>query len=358
MLILGIDTSFDDTAAAVVQDTTVLSNVLSSQLPIYQQWGGVVPRLARQSHQENIDATIALALKRAGITWPEIDAIAVTAGPGLAIALEVGIAKAQELAKLHQKPLVAVNHMEGHLLSVLAHPKHNQEADQETSPSVDFPAMAVLISGGHTQFVKVEGIGNYEIVGETQDDAMGEAFDKVGRMLGLGYPAGAVVEQMAEAGTMSQIVFPIPMQAVKSADTSFSGLKTAAMRIIEPLKATKGFLSQQEIADVAYAFQKACIIHLTKKLKFALENNSVNALMVGGGVAANQAVRTALRNLAKSYGISVYFPYTKKLCADNAAMIAVAGCFMAESGRYFPDPDRLDRNPTLRLGQVVSGSLQ
>jgi N6-L-threonylcarbamoyladenine synthase len=351
MIVLGIDTSFDDTAAAVVEDTTILSNVLSSEIPLYQEWGGVVPRLARQSHEEHIDGTIELALQRAKKTWDDINAIAVTYGPGLAITLEIGIAKAIALSSEKNIPLVAINHMEGHLLSVLAQPNRKQSGENNSEQKALFPAMAILVSGGHTQFVVVEDIGKYTIVGETQDDAMGEAFDKVGRMLGLGYPAGALIERFARFGISGKIVFPVPMRSVKNAHTSFSGLKTAAMRIIEPIKqAQNGQLSKQDIADISYGFQKACMTHIEEKLRFALDEHPVHTLMLGGGVAANMELRRVLRKVAKEYGLTLQLPYTKKLCVDNAAMIALAGYFHAKNGEYFTDLSKLDRNPVARLG--------
>lgn len=348
MHILGIDTSFDDTAAAVVSAQTILSNVLSSQLPMYQQWGGVVPRLARENHEQNIAAVIGKALSKAHLSWKQIDAIAITQGPGLAITLEVGLAKAKELSLLHRKPLVAINHLEGHLLSVLAQPK---TAGNHTVLENIFPALAILVSGGTTQFVFVSEIGNYEILGETQDDALGEAFDKVGRMLGLGYPAGALVEKLALTGRKGQVVFPIPMQQTKSADTSFSGLKTAAQRIIAALKEKHGGnLSKQDICDIALGFQTACIQHLTQKFEFALALKSPKTIILGGGVASNVALRSKLRQILKQYQLPLLCPYTKKLCVDNAAMIALAGYFNALRGNYVTDTTNLDRLPNARLG--------
>ncbi|PWU23705.1 tRNA (adenosine(37)-N6)-threonylcarbamoyltransferase complex transferase subunit TsaD, partial [Candidatus Cerribacteria bacterium 'Amazon FNV 2010 28 9'] len=307
--------------------------------PLYQQWGGVVPRLARQSHEQHIDQTIELALKHAHIDFSQLDAIAVTQGPGLAITLEVGIAKAKELSKRWNTPLVAVNHMEGHLLSVLANGKQ-----------IPFPSLAVLVSGGHTEFVLAKEIGKYEVVGSTQDDAMGEAFDKVGRMLGLGYPAGALIEQFAKRGSPGAVVFPIPMRGVKNANTSFSGLKTAAMRVVEELKVKRGGqLTTQDIYNVALAFQVACITHLREKLQFALERDDVCALTLGGGVAANMQVRKMLRDVARAQGIPCFVPYTKKLCVDNAAMIAIAGFFKAKQSAFVTEEDELDRKPIWSL---------
>lgn len=348
MNVLGIDTSFDDTAAAVVSDTRILSNVLSSQLPVFQKWGGVVPRLARENHQMHIDSVIALALKQASLTWNEIDVIAVTRGPGLAITLEIGIAKAIELAKLHSKKLVSINHLEGHLLSVLA-----QRSNTKTSPKSEtiFPALAVIVSGGNTQFVLTKDVGEYEIIGQTQDDALGEAYDKVGRMLGLGYPAGALVEKLAKDGLVGKIVLPVPMRSVKTADTSFSGLKTAAQRMIAMLKKNpEDSLTKQQICDMALAFQTASLTHLIEKLEMAISMSSPKSLILGGGVAANMTLRTLMREKSKLHGLALYMPYSKKLCVDNAAMIAVAGYFNATKGKFVTDFEDLDRLPNMRLG--------
>jgi len=351
MIVLGIDTSFDDTAAAVVDQTVILSNVLSSQLPLYQQWGGVVPSLARQSHQQNIDLVIARALNKTGKNWSQVDCIAVTYGPGLALALEVGIEKAKELAARYNKPLVAVNHMEGHLLSVLAQAPKRVEFFAPQAINQDlFPALGVLVSGGHTEFVLTKQIGEYTIVGQTHDDAMGEAFDKVGRMLGLGYPAGATVELLARKGTPGAVVFPVPMRSVKDANTSFSGLKTAAQRIIESMKIQRdGTLSAQDISDIAYGFQIACITHIQEKLRFALAEYPVNAVFLAGGVAANRKLRVQLRVVTRQHGIPLLVPHPYRMCMDNAAMIAIAGYFKAQRGEFVESPETLDRVPNLRF---------
>jgi N6-L-threonylcarbamoyladenine synthase len=348
MYVLGIDTSFDDTAASVVSDTRILSNVLSSQLPVFQKWGGVVPRLARENHEKHIDSVINLALKQAGLTWPEIDVIAVTRGPGLAITLEIGISKAKELAKLHSKKLVAINHLEGHLLSVLA-----QRSNARKSHKIDeiFPSLAVIVSGGNTQFVLAQNIGEYEIIGQTQDDALGEAYDKVGRMLGLGYPAGALVEKLAKNGIVGKIIMPVPMRSVKTADTSFSGLKTAAQRAIATLKKNpEDSLTKQQICDMALAFQTASLTHLMEKLEMAISLCSPKSLILGGGVAANMTLRALMRNKANLHGLKLLMPLSKKLCVDNAAMIAVAGYFNATNGNFVTDFEALDRLPNMKLG--------
>ncbi len=352
-MILAIDTSFDDTAVSVTNGITILSNALSTDLSVHQEWGGVVPNLARLHHTANIDAVIDRALRLAHISWTDLEAIAVTKGPGLAIALEVGIARAKELSLEHQIPLIAVNHMEGHLLSFLARPKKKSGGKAlEWNMQEIFPAMGVLISGGHTQFVYTKEIGSYAIVGETQDDAIGECFDKVGRMLGLGYPAGKLIEKMAEKGTPGKYLFPVPMRQVKTADTSYSGLKTAAMRMIDGIKDELwGKLSAQDIADVSLAFQDAAIKHLIEKLTFAMQPKPVQSIIVGGGVAANTVVRARLRHLAKEKGIPVYFPYSKKLCTDNAAMIGIAASLHTDQGKVWSDDQLLDRLPNWTIDQ-------
>lgn len=345
MTILAIDTSFDDTAVAVTRERVILSNVLSTDQSLHAQWGGVVPNLARLHHQDNLDTVISAALRRAHCTWDSIDAIAVTRGPGLAVALEVGIAKAQELAKFHGKKLLEVNHMEGHLLSWAAlSPKTAQSTKTQELENL-FPALGVLISGGHTQFVYTTGIGQYEVVGQTQDDAIGECFDKVGRMLLLGYPAGKMVEWMAKKGRPEKFSFPVPMRQVKSADTSYSGLKTAAMRMIEPLKETNQ-LSQQTIADIAYAFQYAAVKHLLEKLQFALDAHPVKSLLIGGGVAANLYLRQELRKVASIHKVPIKFPRSRKLCTDNAAMIGIAAHLHS---REITTSKGLDRVPNWKI---------
>ncbi len=367
MKVLAIDTSFDDTAVAIVEGTTILSNVLSTDLSIHQEFGGVVPRLAREAHEKNIDHVIALSLKRAYTAWEQIGAIAVTQGPGLSICLEIGIAKAKELAEKYQKPLIPINHMEGHLLSFLCQPKKRKNNNwiPDNAPNRRlyrddkevFPLLGVLISGGNTQFVYGEKIGSYKIIGQTKDDAMGEAYDKVGRMLGLGYPAGATLEKMAQKGIPGNVIFPVPMRQIKSADTSYSGLKTAAMRIVSEMKKKREeetgtpLLSQTDIADIALGFQTAAITHLTEKLEFAiasLKSQPKASLAVGGGVICNSAVKKALRKIAKKHTLRIYFPYSKKLCTDNAAMIGVVAQF------YIGVDDKdFDRKPLFPLQEML-----
>ncbi len=349
-MILAIDTSFDDTAAAIVDGIMIRSNVLSTELDVHLEYGGVVPRLARASHEQNIDRVIALALKRAHVDWDAIDAIAVTVGPGLAICLEVGIAVAKSYAKKYKKPLIPVNHMEGHLLSFLAKPypkdpSLRMQCDRATIEHIYFPTLSVLLSGGHTQFVYAKTFGDYEIVGETQDDAMGEAFDKVGRMLGLGYPAAPLVEKMAKDGVSGRFVFPIPMRQIHDSNLSYSGLKTALLRTVEKQER----LSRQDVADIASGFQYAAIKHMQEKLERALASSSgVKTLSAGGGVLKNLTVRKTLRKVAKQRGILFCVPPIGKLCADNAAMIGIAAQF-SKLATVDYDSAIFDRKPTWRL---------
>jgi len=348
MNILAIDTSCDDTSAAITQGRVVLSNIISSQHEIHQQWGGVVPILAKRAHQERIDAVIEKAMQTAKVTKDHIDAIAVTYGPGLSISLEVGVKKAKELAALWNKALIAVNHMEGHLFSAFALPKTIKVDEQ----NIQFPLLALLVSGGHTELVLAKDFGVYEILGQTLDDAAGEAFDKVARMLGLGYPGGAVLAKMAEDGDEKAYQFPLPLAQRKDLAFSYSGIKTAAFRLITSItKEGTVALTKQQIADIAASFQHIAIKHLVKRTEQALKNTKVRALVLGGGVSANILLRKALRTLTKKYGIAFYYPKTKNLHMDNAAMIGVAGYYKAQRGEFVKDVAKLDRDPTVEISE-------
>lgn len=371
-LMLAIDTSCDDTAAAVTSGTTILSNVTASQTQLHKEYGGVFPTVAKQAHKENIEPVIAVALKRARVSWSDITAIAVTQGPGLAPALEVGINKAIDLAKLHKKSLIAVNHLEGHLLSVLAKSrtqgkltngsidKSKNNKDSAKNKLIDlsiYPALGLIFSGGNSLFVLVHDIGKYEVLGSTVDDAAGECLDKVGRMLGLGYPAGPVIEQFAKLGNSKAYQFPIPMTTSGDFNLSFSGLKTQARNNIEKLT-KNGPLTAQETYDFCASFQFAVFRHITYKLEKILEKYPVNEVWLGGGVAANMELRRMLRATLKNIRVLAYshtrkfllkVPYTKKLTVDNAAMIGVAAGFKLEKKELVEDPDALERVPRMKL---------
>ncbi len=339
ILILSIDTSCDETSASVTRNLNVLSNVISSQIELHKKYGGVVPLVAKRAHEERIEPVITEALKRAKVKIEDLDAIAVTYGPGLAIALEVGVSKAKELAIKYQKPLIGINHMEGHFLSSLA--KNSKSVGNNID--LKFPIMGLLMSGKHTEIVLCNEIGKDEIIGETLDDAVGEAYDKVARMLGLGYPGGRVLSDFADKGE-DKYHFTIPMINQDNLNFSYSGIKTAVMYFVK----THPNLNKQEIYDVAKSFEESAIKHILDRLSKALKKYPVKLLFVGGGVASNPKIRSAIRKESKKHGVSMYAPRDKKLYMDNAAMIGIAAYYKYLKSE-FTDPTTLDRNPKLGL---------
>ncbi len=350
--ILAIDTSCDETAVAVTQGNLILSNVVASQVELHKPYGGVFPTVAKLAHRENLPAASKLALKRAGITPSELAAVAVTQGPGLAPALEVGIEFAKQLAKEWDKPLIAVNHVEGHLLSVLARPrpKTSLPATPEMEAELPFPILGVIVSGKHNDFVRINGLGQYQLLGSTIDDAAGEALDKVGRMLDLGYPAGPVIEEFAKRGNARAIEFPLPMTTSGDFNVSFSGMKTFARNKIEALSG-EASLSSQTIYDFCASFQRAVIRAILYKLNKILQTESFGEVWLGGGVAANTALRSELRAMLKPYGLKLKVPYTKKLCGDNAAMIGIVAGYKLHRGEV-ANPSDLDRRPRWNLNEL------
>jgi len=349
-MILGIDTSCDETAASVVQGMRVLSNVISSQVELHRKYGGVVPSVARREHELRIDPVIKEALRNAGkileskIGLEDLDAIAVTCGPGLAIALEIGITKAKELALQYHKPLIGVNHMEGHLYSPLA--LNSKGKGPIKLNEVDFPVLSFLLSGGHTELVLLKSHDDKSIVGQTVDDAIGEAFDKVARMLGLGYPGGKVLSDMALKGNAQSFKLPIPMAKDPSLNMSFSGLKTAVYYQVKEIEKVRQ-LSAQEVMDMAACFEKAAITQLQIKLKKAIKQYNPKMIMVGGGVSSSVRVRAGLRRVAREFSLPIYFPSLKNIYTDNGAMIAIAANFKFRN-KEFSD-QALDRQPNLDL---------
>lgn len=348
--ILSIDTSCDETSVAITQGRRVLANVVYSQILIHKKWGGVVPSLAKRAHEERIDMVIAEALRKFriyrqipdGKVWEAIDAVAVTQGPGLAIALEVGMRKAKELAADHGKKLIPVNHLEGHIYSAFVQNRNGR-------PDADyiFPCLAIVVSGGHTQIVRMDGHLSYELLGETIDDAAGEALDKAAKMLGLGYPGGPVVERLArEAGNREYFPFPRPMRSSKDFRFSFSGLKTSLYYF---LKNNNPELSRENIRRIASSFQQAVFDSVILKTDAAMKQTDINRLVVGGGVIANQYLRRLFRQLAKKYRGSVLFPPYPYLTGDNAAMIGVVAGLKAERDMYVENVDAFDRVPRLDL---------
>lgn len=339
--ILSIETSLDDTCAAVTRGLRVLSNVVSSQTSHHAAWGGTVPDIAKRLHQEWLPKVVDLALRKAGIKdLRQIDAIAATRGPGLAPSLEQGISYAKELSQKYSIPLIGVNHMEGHLLSAFAQTKNGTGGF--LAPL--YPALGFLISGGHTELVLMRGVGDYTLLGQTLDDAAGEAYDKVARMLLLGYPGGPILAEMAKSGKPN-IHFPEPMTTRPDLNFSFSGLKTAARQYLEREKPE---LTKDFIQDFAASFQSAVFKHLMKRLRRSIDLYSPQMLLLGGGVVSNTSLREAVRNLAKEYNLPVHYPRNKKLITDNAAMIGVAAYYQYLRND-FTDPTSLDRLPNLNF---------
>ncbi len=309
MRILGIETSCDETGIAIFDDEKgLLAHELYSQVKLHADYGGVVPELASRDHVKKTIPLVKAALKSAGLTPADLDGVAYTAGPGLVGALLVGATIGRSLAYAWDLPVVAVHHMEGHLLAPML---------EENAP--EFPFVALLVSGGHTMMVEVKGIGEYQILGESIDDAAGEAFDKTAKLMGLDYPGGPLLSKMAENGTPGRFTFPRPMTDRPGLDFSFSGLKTFAANTIR----SNGD-DEQTRADIAFAFQEAVVDTLAIKCKRALKQTGLKRLVIAGGVSANKYLRQELETLMKGMKGEVFYPRTE-FCTDNGAMIAYAG---------------------------------
>ena len=316
-IILGIESSCDETSVAIIQDNEsgipiILSNIVSSQFEIHKEFGGVVPELAARSHIEKIDLITYQALKKSNIILNDIDAVAATAGPGLIVCLTVGLNFGKAFASSLNKPFIAVNHLEGHALS----PKLNSK--------IEYPYLLLLISGGHTQYLSVEGLGKYRRLGTTIDDALGEAFDKTAKLLGIEFPGGPKIEEFAKKGNPNKFKLPKPIINKGGCNLSFAGLKTAILRITKEIK------SDEEKFDLAASFQKTIEEILYEKTKIAFEQfkqkNELtkNTFIIAGGVAANKGIRNKLIQLSKENNFETIFPDIS-LCSDNAAMIAMVG---------------------------------
>ncbi len=346
MIILAIDTSADETSVAITEDRKVLSTVVSSQIGSHKKWGGIMPTIAKLAHEKRIDGVCQKAIAQAHLPQGirNLQAIAVTYGPGLSIALEVGVNKAKTLAESLKIPLYAVNHMEGHLYSpYVTNSKGNPKKD------LAYPFLSLLVSGGHTMIVKVLANGKYEILGETKDDAAGEALDKASKMLGLGYPGGSVIETISEeVGNVDKYHFPRPMMYDKTMDMSFSGLKTHFYYLLKGQKGEMVDLAK-DYKYLASSFQEAVFDVLCRKLQNAIESSGCQNIACGGGVMANKYLRKRLRTLATKLNSTICFPPFKYLCGDNAAMIGVAAHMMIERGESPSDMETLSRVPRLSL---------
>jgi len=394
-LTLAIDTSCDETSASVVRGLTMLSNVMPSQMEFHKKYGGVVPSLAKLAHQERIDSVVKEALKKADTRIDDVDAIAVTYGPGLAMALEIGVNKAKELSAQYSKPLIAINHMEGHLLSSFA--KRNSEVIAEDTDEylkdIKLPALGVLVSGGHTELILVREFGIYDKIGETLDDSCGEAYDKCGRILGLGYPAGPTISKFAKehrknveinifkqnlstlvkvVNKKSRVKYQLPIAMAHSGDLNFSysGLKTAFKQLVESLIDKKlthqnevegvgNSLSKVEIMDLCVVIEMAALGQLMLKLEKAAKIYNPKEIWLGGGVIASARLKYLVRNLCNQYNIKLRFPFSNKLTGDNAVMIGVAANIrllfidklhhQPKKGIYLHSFEKLDREPSLSL---------
>lgn len=336
ILILGVETSCDETAASVViNGRRVLSNIISSQVDLHAEYGGVVPEIASRRHVELILPVIDNALKQAEVTLEELDAIAVTYGPGLVGALLVGVSAAKALAFSLDKPLVHVNHIEGHIA-----------ANYITHSDLEPPYVCLIASGGHSHIVHIRSYSEFEIMGRTRDDAAGEAFDKIARVMGLGYPGGPAIDRAAKAGNPEAFRFPRVSFEDAPYDFSFSGLKTAVINTVHQLK-QKG--EPLPVADICASFQKAVVDVLTDHTLSAAKEIGTDTLCIAGGVAANSLLRETMTQKAGTENIRVLYP-SMILCTDNAAMIASAGYYALRNGKLADW--RLNAVPQLKIGQI------
>jgi N6-L-threonylcarbamoyladenine synthase len=321
--VLAIETSCDETAVAIVNNRKVLSNIVTSQIEIHRPYGGVVPEVASRQHLELINQGIAEALNTGNLSWSQIDAVAATCTPGLVGALLIGVSAAKTLAIVHQKPFVGVHHLEGHIY-----------ASYLSAPKLQPPFICLLVSGGHTSLIYVKDCGVYETLGQTRDDAVGEAFDKVARLLGLGYPGGPIIDRLASQGNPEAYGLPegnisLPDGGYHRYDSSFSGLKTAVLRLVQKLQQETSTLP---IEDLAASFQATVARSLTKRAIACALDYGVKTIVVGGGVAANSGLRESMTAAGAKANLEVLFP-PFKFCTDNAAMIACAAAEHLERGQ-------------------------
>lgn len=339
VLCLGIESSCDETSAAIVDsDRNILAHIIYSQIPEHQKYGGVVPELAARAHILAVDEVIRLTLERAGKTIDDIDVIAATAGPGLIGGVLIGWMSATGIANAKNKPLVAVNHLEGHAL--VPRLCAASASDSTTNINVEFPYLLMLASGGHCQILLVHNVGKYELIGQTLDDSAGEAFDKVAKMLGLGYPGGPIVDKRAQLGNAKRFHFPRPLCDKPGCDFSFSGIKTAARMLLDKTPQTD--INEEFINDFCASFQQSVVDCITNRLTNALKDVRVRkaapkTMVVAGGVAKNSAIRAAMEELAKQSNMLFAAP-PMNLCTDNGAMIAWAGIENYRVGNIVHEP--------------------
>ncbi|MBD2386729.1 tRNA (adenosine(37)-N6)-threonylcarbamoyltransferase complex transferase subunit TsaD [Cylindrospermum sp. FACHB-282] len=339
--VLAIETSCDETAVAIVKNRQVCSSIVASQISVHQQYGGVVPEVASRQHLETINQAIAASLEQSHIDWDQIDGIAATCAPGLVGALLVGLTAAKTLAMVHNKAFLGVHHLEGHIYATYL-----------SEPTLDPPFLSLLVSGGHTSLIYVKDCGIYETLGETRDDAAGEAFDKVARLLKLGYPGGPIIDKLAQTGNPQAFALPegkisLPGGGIHPYDGSFSGLKTAVLRLVQQLEKDG---SQIPVADVAASFQETVARSLTKRAIACARDYGLDTIAVGGGVAANSGLRKHLQAAATEHNLRVLFP-PLKFCTDNAAMI---GCTATDHlSRGHTSPLTLGVESRLALTQVM-----
>lgn len=341
MRVLGIESSCDETAAALVTESgEVLADVVASQVATHGPYGGIVPELASRAHMQAIIPVIREALVKAPGGFEGVDAIAVTQGPGLVGSLLVGVQVAKALAWSIGKPLVGVNHLDGHLLAVYL--RRPSEDGPHEGPAMPF--VGLLVSGGHTALYRVEGRGDIGLLAQTRDDAAGEAFDKAAKILGLGYPGGPVIDRLAAGGNADAFSFPLPMASRKTLEFSFSGLKTALARHVQQHGVPSG---EQELADLCASFQGVIVESLVRKSMLACKQEELNRLVISGGVAANRGLRSRAKEVCDANGIRLFVPPPIS-CTDNAAMIAMAALHRLAAGEqddfsfavYSRDPDR------------------
>jgi len=325
MLILAIETSCDDTGAAVLLNgREILSNVVSSQISVHQKYGGVVPELASRKHIESIVPIVTEALETAKVTLKEIDGIAVTQGPGLVGSLLVGLSFAKSIAFATGLPFIGVNHIEAHLSAIFL----------ERNPP-KFPFIGLVVSGGHTSLFRVDGFEKYKRLGQTRDDAAGEAFDKVAKLLGLGYPGGPIIDELSKTGNPKAVRFPRPVLSKNSLDFSFSGLKTAVVNYVKAHPEPPGGYPENIIKDIVSSFQEAVVEVLLKKTLQAAQHHGLKRIVLSGGVAANQRLRERMKEEALQQKLKVYLP-SPSFCTDNAAMVGVVGYEYLKQGIRSP----------------------